>query len=84
MKEGPYTKHMKFKMLHRRIVTNRILYDKGMKYISSCPYCDKLIETIEHAFLKCDMVKRLWREVAQWLRNDIDRTMKNSDAENTY
>ena len=84
MKEGPYTKHMQFKILHRRIVTNRIFFDKGMKYNSSCPYCDTLIETIEHAFIKCDMVKRLWREVAQWLRNDIDRTMKNSDVENTY
>ena len=72
MREGSYTKCIQFKLLHRRIVTNKILCDMGIKENSMCTYCMETIETIEHAFLYCNTVTKLWKEVETWLRIHVD------------
>ena len=37
MKEGSFTKYLQFKMLHRRIVTNKKLMDMGIAETSNDP-----------------------------------------------
>ena len=76
MKEGAFTKYVQFKMLHKRIVTNKLLYDMGIVDASTCPYCDEPEETIEHAFLKCNGVKEFWNELERWLKLHIDNSLK--------
>ena len=79
MKEGSYMKYIQFKMLHRRIVTNKKLNDMGISDSSKCPYCDEPEETIEHAFITCRSVSKFWKEVEQWLQTNIDGTIKISN-----
>ena len=46
-----YVRYLQFRLLHRRIFTNELLY--RMKIVDSpeCPLCNNIPETIEHAFL---------------------------------
>ena len=81
IKEGSFIKYLQFKMLHKRIVTNKKLRDMGISDMSNCPYCGELEETIEHAFLYCETVKIFWNEVEQWLRLHIDTSIKLSNLE---
>ena len=81
MKEGSFTKYLHFKMLYRRIVTNKKLLEMVISESSHCPYCEEQEETIEHAFLYCESVKNFWRDVENWLKLHIDRTIKIPDIE---
>ena len=81
MKEGSFVKYLQFKMLHKRIVTNKLLCEMALTDTTKCPFCEEPEETIEHAFLFCDMVKNIWREVEQWSRVHIDGTIKISNIE---
>ena len=70
-----YVRYLQFRLLHRRIFTNELLY--RMKIVDSpeCPLCDNIPETIEHAFLECQKIHSLWRQIEVWLgmelRDDI-------------
>ena len=81
MKEGSFTKYLQFKMLHKRIVTNKRLYEMGLSETKICPYCGFIEETVEHAFLQCISVRNFWNEVEQWLRRTIDGGIKISDID---
>ena len=81
MKEGPFAKYIQYKLLHRRIVTNKKLFNMGFEEKKTCPYYEISIETKEHAFLNCDTVRKLWHENEQWFRSNIDRTIRISDMD---
>ena len=46
LSEGSFDKYIQFKILHRRIVTNKKLLDMNIRDNSKCPYCDEEVETI--------------------------------------
>ena len=46
LSEGSFDQYIQFKMLHRRIVTNKKLLDMNIRDNSKCPYCDEEVETI--------------------------------------
>ena len=54
----PY--HLQFRLLHRGIFTDELLY--CMKIVDSpeCPVCNNSPETIEQAFLECQKINTLW------------------------
>ena len=81
MKEGSFTKYVQFKMLHRRIVTNKKLYKMGMSENSNCPYRGSVDETIEHAFILCETERNFWNEVEYWLRAEVEGNIKISNIE---
>ena len=81
MKEDSFTKYLQFRMLHRRIVTNKALCEMGIKEDNACPHCQDHIETIEHAFLQCEMAKNIWKDMETWLRNHVNIHIKISDIE---
>ena len=82
-KEGSFTKYIQFKMLHRRIVTNKKLYGMGIKEnkCSSCPHCTEQIETIEHAFIYCNIAVNIWKEIENWLRVHVDGHISITDVD---
>ena len=81
MKEGSFTQYLQYKMLHKRIVTNKKLYEMGMAITSNCPYCGTENETVEHAFVTCHTVKIFWNEVENWLRTKVEGNIKISNIE---
>ena len=81
MSEGSFDKYIQFKMLHRRIITNKKLFDMNIRNDSKCPYCEETIETIEHAFLECPEVIILWKDIERWLRVHVDSKISISDTD---
>ena len=72
MKEGSFTKYLQFKLLHKRIVTNKKLQVMGLSNTSNCPYCGSIEESVEHAFFQCGVVRIFWKEIERWLRQVLD------------
>ena len=81
MSDGYFYKYIQFKMLHRRIITNKKLLDMNIRNDSKCPLCDEAIETIEHAFIKCPNVTTLWKDIERWLRAHVDSKVSISDID---
>ncbi|XP_059650157.1 uncharacterized protein LOC132295912 [Cornus florida] len=48
------------KCLHDRIPVNSLLSIWGIDTISSCPYCDSAIETIDHLLCTCPFASLVW------------------------
>ena len=51
---------MQYKILHRIIGTNRLLYKMGKRTSPNCDQCTMYPETIEHMFFECLIVKNFW------------------------
>ena len=54
-----------------------------MKMMDSpeCPLCKNIHETIEHAFLKCQKIHTLWRQIEVWLGMVLRDNITISDSE---
>lgn len=52
-------KMLQFKILHRKIATNKFLGMIGIKDTQLCTFCKKHIETIEHLFFDCIYTKSI-------------------------
>ena len=63
----------KYKLLHRNIITNRNLnlWDRSnnSETVRSelCTFCNALPETIEHLFYECEKIKKLFRDLFNWI-----------------
>ena len=64
-----------FKLLHRILITNKELKYFGITNATKCAMCDEF-DSIEHAFLECQSLKKLCVESLQWF-NDIHQTNIN-------
>ena len=84
MNEGPYNRYIHFKLLHRRIATNKLLFEMNIKQDNLCPYCTNTVETVEHAFLECIYVRTFWRDIENWLKRSIDNTIKIVEMEKIF
>jgi len=58
-----------FKLLHRRISTNRYLFKIGLSPSELCSFCNNSSETLLHLFWECPQVKTFWNDVKKWLGN---------------
>ena len=65
----------------KRVFTNERLY--CMKTVDSpeCSICNNIPEAIEHAFLECQKIHTLWRQVEVWLGMVLRDNIKSSDSE---
>ena len=84
MNEGPYNRYIHFKLLHRRIATNKLLFEMNIKQNNLCPYCTNTVETVEHAFLECIYVRTFWRDIENWLKRSIDNSIKIVEMEKIF
>ena len=80
-----------FKIFHRILSTNSSLHKFGLKETMLCSFCNETKESILHLFCECSVVKNLWFEISELLKNkcNIDMSFTNkeiilgSDSENT-
>jgi hypothetical protein len=60
-------KQLKIKMIHNIIPTNEKLFIWKQSNSPLCKHCND-VETMEHFFLKCSYVQRLWEQIQTVLR----------------
>ena len=48
------------------------------------PLCNNIPETIEHAFLECQKIHTLWRQVEVWLGMVLRDNIKIADSEKIF
>ena len=59
---GKY-RSFQYKMLHRVVILNEKLYKWGKVDSPLCTICQKETETVNHIFLECQIVQKLWKSV---------------------
>lgn len=60
-----YLKNFQFKILHRIIPTNSLLYKIKIKDTQLCTFCHVDEETIEHLFYDCPVTNQFWLSFIQ-------------------
>merc|ERR1711973_448677 len=63
-------KNFQFKLLHRRIPTNKFLYTIKVKDNNLCTFCKKDIETLIHMFWTCEIIQTFWRSLEKLLQSN--------------
>ena len=58
-----------FKLIHRRISTNRCLFKVGLSSSEQCSFCENTSKSLLHLFWECPKTKVFWNEVIKWLGN---------------
>ena len=58
-----------FKLVHRRISTNRYLFKVGLSSSEQCTFCENTSESLLHLFWECPKTKIFLNEVIKWLGN---------------
>ena len=80
----PTLKEIKLRDFQYKI-TNKILVTKSFLYRihkvddNLCQYCRQNSETILHLFVRCNNVKRFWRDLDEWLSNNFGFRMTLTD-----
>ena len=60
-------KELQFKILHQYVPTNKLLFQMGKVASNKCTFCEMYIDTIEHMFYTCHVVRDIWIEIEQRL-----------------
>ena len=63
-----------FKFIHRRIATNDFLHKIGKKESDSCSFCVDDTETLTHLFWNCKFSQIFWKNISQWIIENLDLT----------
>jgi len=58
-----------YKILHRIMSSNSLLFKCNLKETQLCKFCNETKETILHILWECNIVKGLWLEMAEILKN---------------
>jgi exonuclease III len=67
---------MQYKILHRIIGTNKMLYRIGKIASPVCRNCEMYVETIEHIFYECLEVKNFWLNLTTLWNRSLDRDIE--------
>ncbi len=74
-------KENQFKILHRYIATNRLLFLMNKAESLRCTFCNIHCETIYHLFYECTLLRSIWHHVAtscsKMCRDNIQFTCRN-------
>ena len=73
--------YFQFKLLHYILVTNEDLYKWGIIDSDLCIWCEEEIETLTHIVLECEVIKRFWRDLKQWIFQKINVLIHVSNIE---
>ena len=88
-------RNFQFKLLHRKIPTNKFLYTIKVINNNLCTFCKKDIETLTHIFWTCEIAQNVWKSLERWLQSrhllpglngidKLDAVGLNSKPENIY
>ena len=77
-----YQHFNQYKLLHRRIVNNKLLHKMGISVTPNCHFCDET-ETIEHIYgvSQCNI---LWQKAENWVKSLQYPHFKISDTEKIF
>ena len=67
-------KETQYKILVCYVPTNKLLYELKRKTSPNYQVCLSLIETIEHLFLECSIVKTFWSRLCELWCKDTGNT----------
>jgi ribonuclease HI len=56
----PKQLHLIWRILNNAIPVKEKLFKRGIKCVPLCSYCNNYVETIDHIFLECEWVKKVW------------------------
>jgi len=59
-------KEFQYKILHRYLGTNKMLYKCGLSSRNTCRLCNLQIETINHVFYECQITYNFWLCFMKW------------------
>ena len=57
-------KELQFKILHRYVATNKLLYSMNKVDTPRCTFCNIQIETLYHLFFECTILKCIWHHIS--------------------
>ena len=78
-----YQHFIQYKLLHRRVVHNHLLYRMNISETPNCLFCNAQ-ETIEHVYIECPNVIRLWQDTENWVKTLNFPHFKISDTEKIF
>ena len=64
-----YLRNIQFRTLHRRFLTDNILYKVKIKDSPLCKFCLEKEDSNEHILIECVKIKALWHQVEDWISN---------------
>ena len=64
---------LQLQIIHRIIPRNNFLFKIKVTDSPICSFCKEDLETIEHLFADCHIVKELWSNIEEWISNKFDR-----------
>ena len=53
----------------------------GISETLICPFCNHIVESIEHAYIECENIKGLWKATENWVRLIYDSRFEIADVE---
>ena len=62
-----YLRYIQFRTLHRRFLTNNILFRMRIEDSPLCNLCHEIEDSNEHMLIGCEKVKSLWLDVERWI-----------------
>jgi len=71
-------KEFQFKILHRYIGTNNMLYKFKISHNNRCRLCNLQIETIRHIFYECHTSYNFWLLFIEWWKEMFKETIELS------
>ena len=55
-----------------------------IKDSNKCPLCYTEMEDMKHAFLECNKVKNLWKDLENWIKDKTQKTVKLSHIDKIF
>ena len=74
-------RYFQYRILHRILPTNIHLKRFRIKETDLCSFCGEEQETYLHLFVKCDIVKKCWKQILEWLNRIASISMVFNDTE---
>lgn len=63
-------KNFQFRLLHNSIITNVQLKNWNIKDSDMCTFCNSTPETMIHLMLNCDISRRIWEEIYNFIAQE--------------
>ena len=80
-------RYFQYRIFHRILPTNIHLKRFRIKETDLCSFCGEEQETYLHLFVKCDIVKKCWKQTLEWLNRTASISMVlglHEESSNNY
>ena len=65
-----------YRLLHRILPTNVLLFKMKIKDTTSCAFCNTEEETLLHLFFHCNIVNKFWGDLLSWIELNANTTVQ--------